>query len=267
MSRFASTYIMEDPRESFRLERKVDSDAWVKKYIQPLLFPGAEVLSVGCGPASILRVISLSPSVVSATGLDISPLRLRQAVERNLRNPKIRFTCGDARQMQFTSSAFDLVYTRMLLQYIPEKQQTVNEMVRVCRPGGVVMMQDLDGQLLWHYPEDASLQATLKQVIKGLAESGFDPFIGRKLFSLARNSGLKNINVRSECYHLIAGKADAVTLGQWELKLEIARPVLERMFGNEKEAAEHIRRFLDYLDHPDTLTYSNVFTVTGEKPL
>src|SRR6185369_5889876 len=107
MSRFASTYIMEDPRESFRLERKVDSDAWVKKYIQPLLFPGAEVLSVGCGPASILRVISLSPSVVSATGLDISPLRLRQAVERNLRNPKIRFTCGDARRMQFTSSAFD----------------------------------------------------------------------------------------------------------------------------------------------------------------
>jgi ubiquinone/menaquinone biosynthesis C-methylase UbiE len=142
-------------------------------------------------------VISLSPSVVSATGLDISPLRLRQAVERNLRNPKIRFTCGDARQMQFTSSAFDLVYTRMLLQYIPEKQQTVNEMVRVCRPGGVVMMQDLDGQLLWHYPEDASLQATLKHVIKGLAESGFDPFIGRKLFSLARNAGLKNINVRS----------------------------------------------------------------------
>src|SRR6185503_16925288 len=124
MSRLSpATYIMEDPREASRLERKVDSDVWVKKYIQPYLFPGAEVLSVGCGPASILRSISMSPSVVSATGLDISHMRLRQAMERNQRNPKTRFACGDARQMQFASDSFDVIYTRMLLQYVPDKEQ------------------------------------------------------------------------------------------------------------------------------------------------
>src|SRR5262249_24083985 len=120
--------------------------------------------------------------------------------------------------------------------------------------------------LLWHYPEDPELQTTLEQVLKGLAETGFDPFVGRKLFSFARNAGLRNLNVQSECYHLIVGESDPTILSHWELKLEIARPCLEQMLGS-RQAAAQIRRFLDYLNRPDTLTYSNVFTVTGEKPL
>jgi hypothetical protein len=36
--------------------------------------------------------------------------------------------------------------------------------------------------------------------------------------------------------------------------------------GSGYEADEEIRRFLNYLRRQDTLTYSNVFTVTGEKP-
>jgi ubiquinone/menaquinone biosynthesis C-methylase UbiE len=263
----AATYIMEDAREANRLERKVDSDAWVTKYLKPYLFPGAEVLSVGCGPGSILRSISKSTSVLSATGLDISPLRIRQAIERNPRNPRLRFSCGDARQMQFASDSFDVIYTRMLLQYIVEKEQAIAEMVRVCRPGGLLLMQDLDGQLVWHYPEDAIMHQTLEKVMHALAQSGFDPFVGRKLFWLARQAGLKNIQVQVESYHLIAGEVDPAVMQQWELKLEIARPWLEQALEGEHEADTQIRRFLDYLKHPDTLTYSNVFTVTGEKPL
>jgi SAM-dependent methyltransferase len=262
-----ATYIMDDPREASRLERKVDSGAWVKKYLKPHLFPGAEVLSAGCGPGSILRSIAASSSVVSATGIDVSPLRLQQAMERLERNSKVRFSCGDVRQMPFASGSFDVVYARMLLQYLPEKEQAVAEMVRVCRPGGVVLLQDLDGQLLWHYPEDPMMQTTLDRVLQGLAQTGFDPFVGRKLFWLARQAGLKNVAVQVECYHLIAGKIDPATLEQWKLKGEIAKPFLESMLGSSKEAAAHIRGFLDYLQRPDTLTYSNVFTVTGERPL
>jgi ubiquinone/menaquinone biosynthesis C-methylase UbiE len=257
---------MEDPREASRLESKVDSDAWIKRYIKPYLFPGTEILSVGCGPAAILKALSMSPSVMSATGLDLSHLRLQYAMANVRNNSKVRLSCGDARQMQFASDSFDLVYTRMLLQYVAEREQVVSEMMRVCRPGGVVLIQDLDGQLVWHYPEDPQLQAALDKVLQGLAQTGFDPFVGRKLFSLARNAGLKNIQVQSECYHLIVGNPDPTVLLQWELKLEIAKPRLEQMLGKQ-EAAEQIQRFLQYLSRPDTLTYSNVFTVTGEKPL
>jgi hypothetical protein len=127
------------------------------------------------------------------------------------------------------------------------------------------LLQDLDGQLLWHYPEDPVVQGTVEKVVRALAATGFDPLVGRKLFSLAHQAGLKNIDVQVECYHLIAGEIEPAILAQWELKLEIAGPQLARLLGSENEAREQSQRFLQYLCRPDTLTYSTVFTVTGEK--
>ena len=148
---------------------------------------------------------------------------------------------------------------------LKEKERAVSEMARVCKPGGTVLLQDLDGQLLWHYPEDPSVQRMLERVVAALGATGFDPFVGRKLFWLARNSGLRNIEVQAECYHLIAGAAEPHILEQWELKLEIAKPQLARVLGSERKAEEQSLAFLEYLRRPDTLTSSTVFTVAGEK--
>jgi len=260
-------YIMEDPREALRLEIKVDPAAWVQKYLAHRVCPGAEVLSVGCGPGVILRAVTDLDSSIRATGIDVSEDRLEQAREKNRKNSRVKFVCGDAQSMEFQSDSFDLVYCRMLLQYLKEKERAVSEMARVCKPGGTVLLQDLDGQLLWHYPEDASVKRTLEKVVAALTASGFDPFVGRKLFWLAQNVGLTNIEVHAECYHLIAGEADPHILKQWELKLEIAKPQLARVLGSEREAEEQSRAFLEYLRRPDTLTYSTVFTVAGEKSL
>lgn len=269
MSRGTATadYIMEDPREALRLELKVDPSAWVQKYLAHRVRPGAHVLSVGCGPGVILRAVTDLDSSIRATGIDVSEGRLQQAIEKNRDNPRAQFVCGDAQSMEFQSNSFDLVYCRMLLQYLKDKEQAVSEMARVCKPGGTALLQDLDGQLLWHYPESPSVQRTLERVVAALGATGFDPFVGRKLFWLAQNAGLTNIEVQAECYHLIAGEADPLILKQWELKLEIARPQLARVLGSESEAEEQSRAFLEYLRRPDTLTYSTVFTVAGEKPL
>jgi ubiquinone/menaquinone biosynthesis C-methylase UbiE len=259
-------YIMEDPREAMRLELKVDARAWVERYMAHRVRAGAEVLSVGCGPGVILREVSALDASVRATGIDISADRVEEAKQRNRGVPQLNFVRGDAQAMDFASNSFDLVYSRMLLEYLKDKERAVSEMVRVCKCGGTVLLQDLDGQLLWHYPEDPVVQGTVEKVVRALGVTGFDPFVGRKLFSLAHKAGLKNIEVQVECYHLIAGEIEPAILEQWELKLEIAGPQLARLLGSESEAREQSRRFLDYLRRPDTLTYSTVFTVTGEKP-
>ena len=262
----SAAYIMDDPREGSRLEQKIDPDVWVKTYLQPYLFAGAEVLDVGCGPGVILRAAAAADRRAKGTGLDLSALRVQQAQERNAGNRRLQFYSGDVQQLQFESASFDVVYSRMLLQYVRDKEKAVGEMVRVCKPGGTVLMQDLDGQLVWHYPEDALMQQTVKRVLTSLEASGFDPFVGRKLFWLARNAGLDNVKVKVEVYHLIAGKIDPSQFKQWELKLEIAKPRMQEALGSGYEAEEEVRRFLSYLRRPDTLTYSNVFTVVGEKP-
>jgi ubiquinone/menaquinone biosynthesis C-methylase UbiE len=258
-------YIMEDPREAMRLELKVDPEAWVNKYLAHRVPPNAEVLSVGCGPGVILRAVAALDPSIRATGIDISAERVREASQRNRENPRMKFVCGDAHAMQLPSNSFDLVYSRMLFEYLKNKERAVAEMVRVCRRGGSVLLQDLDGQLLWNYPEDRGVQQTVEMVVAGLAATGFDPFVGRKLFSLAHKAGLRNIDVQVECYHLIVGEIEPGILKQWELKLEIAAPQIASILGGEREAKARTQDFLEYLQSPDTLTYSTVFTVTGEK--
>ena len=261
-----AAYIMEHPREGLRLERKIDPDAWVKRYLSPYLFPGARVLDAGCGPGTILRAMAEWERTAVGSGVDLGPARVRQAAEKNAGNRRLQFHCGDVQELVFDSGAFDVVYSRMLLQYVPDKEKAVGELVRVCKTGGTVLMQDLDGQLSWHYPEDALMQQTVSRVLKSLAKSGFDPFVGRKLFWLARNAGLDNVRVQVESYHLIAGEIDPALLKHWEMKLQIAKPLMQDALGSAYEADEEIRRFLHFLRRPDTLTYSNVFTVAGEKP-
>jgi ubiquinone/menaquinone biosynthesis C-methylase UbiE len=260
-------YFMEDPREADRLEQKVNPEAWVKKYIERYLQPDIEVLCVGCGPGNILRAISSLQPTIRGTGIDISQRRVEQARAKSAGYPKLKFYCGNATEMQFSRKSFDVVYTRMLLQYLAQKEKAVAEMVRVAKPGATVLLQDLDGQLIWHYPEDAIMQKAVAQVTGALAESGFDPLVGRKLFWLAQKAGLEQLEVQVEPYHLVAGEIDPTAAQQWKLKLEIARPSMVRALGSEREADEQIRRFMDYLSRPDTLTYSNVFTITGKKPL
>jgi ubiquinone/menaquinone biosynthesis C-methylase UbiE len=262
-----TSYIMEDPREAMRLEVKVDPAAWVRQYLTHRVPPGAEILSVGCGPGVILREVCAQDSSIKGTGIDISAERIREASQNNPANSRVQLLRGDAHAMQFSSDSFDLVYSRMLFEYLRDKEQAAAEMVRVCRPGGTVLLQDLDGQLLWNYPEDPVVQRAVEKVVAGLASTGFDPFVGRKLFSLAQKAGLKDIEVQVECYHLIAGQIDPGILKQWELKLEIALPQIARVLGGEGAAREHTQRFLEYLRRPDTLTYSTVFTIAGKKSL
>jgi ubiquinone/menaquinone biosynthesis C-methylase UbiE len=264
---YAVEYIMDDPREAMRLEMKVDPVAWVHKYVANRMAPGFEVLSVGCGPGLMLREISTLDPSIRGTGLDISPSRVQTAREKNAGNRQLKFVCGDAQEMQFARNSFDFVYSRMLFQYLPKKEQAMDEIVRVCRPGGTVLLQDLDGQLLWNYPEEPALQSALNQVLGALGKTGFDPFVGRKLFRLAQRAGLENLKVQVECYHLIAGEPSRHILEQWKLKLDIALPQIAHVLGSERKAQEQIDRFIEYLSRPDTLTYSNVFTVTGEKPV
>ena len=161
-------YIMEDPREGSRLEQKVDPDAWVRRYLQPHLFPGAHVLDVGCGPGRILRVTAsahrraAAPASISGRPASARRERTMPAIAR------LQFVRGDVQELEFESGTFDVVYSRMLLQYVPDKEKAVGEMVRVCKPGGTVLMQDLDGQLVWHYPEDALMQQTVTRVLSSL---------------------------------------------------------------------------------------------------
>lgn len=258
-------YIMENPAEGQRLLDKADAAAWIPRYIGSHLAKAKNLLSVGCGPGVFLREIAQLRPDIDVVGIDKSSIRIQQAEQRCHGLPNVRAFVGDVMELPFESNGFDLVFCRFLLEYLPDKQSAVREICRVCNNGGTVLLQDLDGQLLWHFPEDAELQETTERVVTYLQSTGFDPFVGRKLFSLCATAGLSEISVRVDPYHLYAGRINDEQLSHWQAKLKIARPHIVAVLGSEEAAKNYSQRFLNYLLDPQTLTYSCLFTVTGHK--
>ncbi len=255
-------YLMEDDREADRLVAKVDADRWVTDYLAPVMRPGASVLDVGAGPGHIALAVQRRCPDARVVAFDGNADRLTgEAASADL-DPIIR-QWGDARDLPFPDGAFDLVYSRLLLQYVGERDRAIAEMVRVTKPGGVVVLYDLDGQLIWHDPITSALQSSIETVLDGLAKTGFDPHTGRRLYGLARRAGLTDIQVRVDPYHLIAGAVEPAERQRWELKLDIARPAIIAALGSTSDADKIIRDFLAHLDDEESLTYSVAFTVTG----
>ncbi|WP_405853346.1 methyltransferase domain-containing protein [Streptomyces sp. NBC_00090] len=272
-------YLMEDRREAGRLVAKVDADEWVREYLGPVLPAGdaggagagasraGRVLDVGAGPGHIAEAVHRARPEAEVTAFDGNPERLAAGTGSPDGAALLRRS-GDARALPFEDGSFDLVYSRLMLQYVAERERVVAEMARVTRPGGRVVLFDLDGQLVWHDPMGPELRAALDPVTEALAASGFDPHTGRRLFGLARRAGLTDLEVRVDPYHLIAGRIDPVEREQWALKLDIARPLIARALGGSTAAADGaVEAFLAHLDSEETLTYSVAFTVTGRRPV
>ena len=214
-------YIMEDERESERLKRKVNIPRFITKYLKKYLNDSQKVLDVGCGPGHISAQIANMYPKIEVTGIDISKQRIKDGLEYCNRHKNLELKCEDAIKLPFKDNTFDFVFARFVLEYIKEPQKAVDEMVRVCKKGGRILIQDLDGQLLWHYPEDKNLMENIHYALTILNKTGFDPFVGRKLYSFLYNSGLSNIKVKAEGYHLYAGRIDKYNYKNWQLKFDI----------------------------------------------
>ena len=266
--RIAANYIMEDPREPKRLSSKVNADEWVEKFFNKDKLDIFTTLDVGCGSGDICYAIAKKYPNSEVIGIDFSKDKIDFAQNSFEKKSNPSFVQGDAFSMEFESNSFDYVLSRFVFEYLKEPNLLLNEMKRVCKPGGIIMIQDLDGQILWHSPKDDSLSNRLQKVIDHLGkETGFDPFVGRKLYGYFHHAQLDKISVNIEPYHLYPGKIDDKNYRLWELKLDIILPKVEKILGGKSEAMSLKMDFLNYLKNEKTLTYSNLFTVSGKKSM
>ena len=126
---------------------------------------------------------------------------------RGERLDNLRFEQGDIFHLPFGDGAFDLVWSKYVLQWLQEPAPAVAELRRVTCPGGSVICSSFDGFAVTHWPEDPILQADAERVFSGLV----DPFIGRKMASLFAQAGLTDLAVHFEPDRLftIVGQIDA----------------------------------------------------------
>ena len=79
------------------------------------------------------------------TGLDATPHMHKEAIRRTAETSlteRISFRLGDALDMPFRGSTFDVVWGQDAWCYITDKARLIQECARVVRPGGVVAFTD-----------------------------------------------------------------------------------------------------------------------------
>lgn len=100
-------------------------------------------LDVACGPG--LVACHFAPLVAHITGLDITPEMIRQAKQaqtgRGLTN--MTWQVGSADPLPFADAAFSLGLTRYSFHHFQRPEAVLAEMVRVCRPGGRILVADV----------------------------------------------------------------------------------------------------------------------------
>ncbi|HEY5293128.1 MAG TPA: methyltransferase domain-containing protein [Burkholderiales bacterium] len=102
--------------------------------------PGERILEVGVGTGLSLP---LYPRNVSVVGIDISRHMLDQARIRLARDGLgnvAELMVMDAENMAFEDDSFDKVVAMYVASVVPDPERLVDEMRRVCKPGGQIFM-------------------------------------------------------------------------------------------------------------------------------
>ncbi|HEX5598112.1 MAG TPA: methyltransferase domain-containing protein [Micromonosporaceae bacterium] len=90
------------------------------------------------------------PADVRLTGVEWSPAMLQAARERarNL-GREVELRLGDAQALDFADASFDTVVCTFSLCAIPDERKALQEMARVLRPGGLLLLADHVAAARW----------------------------------------------------------------------------------------------------------------------
>jgi 2-polyprenyl-3-methyl-5-hydroxy-6-metoxy-1,4-benzoquinol methylase len=172
-------------------------------YLAPHLRAGLDLLDVGCGPGTITVDLAARVAPGRVFGLDVSPAPLAEAralAERT--GVEVTFEVGDVYALAADDDSFDVVHAHQVLQHLTDPVAALREMARVCRPGGLIAVRDVDYATFVWWPDDAGLDRWLELYHRVARRNDAEPDAGRRLLAWAHAAGLRDVTATTSswCY-------------------------------------------------------------------
>ena len=145
--------------------------------------PGERILDVGCGPgfyvAELLDEVGAEGSVV---GIDGSGAMLAVAAHRCERHSNVAFHEADVLALPVEDASFDRALCVQVLEYVQDVQAALAEMYRVLRPGGRLVVWDVDwATVSWHSSDPDRMARVLRAWDAHLAHPSLPRILTAKL--------------------------------------------------------------------------------------
>ncbi len=104
----------------------------------------SRVVDIGCGVGELLVALRLRCLGISVAGLDFSAKAIEGA-RRNL--PGGEFVLHEIANLPYPTDTFDLVLCTDTLEHMERPREVVEELARICGPGGHVVIVVPDGEV------------------------------------------------------------------------------------------------------------------------
>ena len=153
---------------------------------QLALQPGDQILEIGIGTG---LTAPLYPDDCDVTGIDVSEPMLREAARNIAGRRNIQLFRMDAARLTFPDESFDVVYAAYVISVVPDPLAVLNEMRRVCRVGGHVV-------LLNHFLSDIPFLSKVERLLSPIATArlGFRTDLDARL--LLERTRLRPVAIR-----------------------------------------------------------------------
>jgi SAM-dependent methyltransferase len=216
--------------------------------------PGWRTVDIGCGPIGILDLLSQRVGKTgSVTGLEreqrFVAMAQSEISRRGLNNVKV--VQADALNTGLPKAEFDLVHERLVMINVPKREALLQEMISLLRPGGTIVLEDVDDISYTCVPLHPSWTILLDTFHAAFHANGGNAFIGRELTRCLRDVGIRNIRT----------KIHVGTVGPGEYRrthlLSLLDVLHDKVVGSgvltETQLSEHRLALTDHLKNPDTL--------------
>jgi ubiquinone/menaquinone biosynthesis C-methylase UbiE len=154
---------------------------------------GSHVLDVGCGPGTAaMEMAELVGESGRVEGVDLSDVMIAEAQARSLDKGNVNFVVSGATDLPYPGDWFDAARMERVLLYVRDRERALAEMIRVTKPGGRIVVADVDFEAVATFSRDRLLTRRMTGLI---ADECVHPASGRELLHLLTSAGLRDVAV------------------------------------------------------------------------
>ncbi|MHB1423372.1 MAG: methyltransferase domain-containing protein [Gemmataceae bacterium] len=224
------------------------------------LRPGQQVLEVGCGTGADARTMAeqVAPGgkVVAVDGSQSMIALARQRAEGSAL--PVEFQVADAHRLPFADDSFDASRADRIFMHLESPAQALSEMLRVTRPGGRVLIYEVDFETV---TVDMPDRQRTRKIVNIWCDGFRNGWLGRHIPALFRAAGLQDVRIAPATLwlpYLVAME----TIGPKTVERASAAGVLTR-----SEGEEWLRQLQQRYENGLLFCTLTGFLVVGRKPV
>jgi ubiquinone/menaquinone biosynthesis C-methylase UbiE len=237
---------------------------------------GHRVLDVGCGMGQLSRAIARAAGPDGwVVGVERSREQIAEGKRQALAAGEVNAVDvreGDAAELPLRDDewgTFDVAHARFILEHVDDAAAVVREMVRAVVPGGRIVLEDDDHDVLRFHPAIPEFEEAWRAYIRAYEKAGRDPYVGRKLPALLARAGATPRANDWPFFGACQGSADfPVIVSNCRAIIVGARAAVVQHGGLSEDAFEAALRAYDrWCREPGASFWYCTFWAEGVKPV